>query len=70
MFMLILIDDDFSHLYIPTEQIKTVPIFFPPPINEKSKMAAADEQKSDFRYVITNNEQNTTKLKSFVVSNP
>ena len=26
--MLILIDDDFSHLYIPTEQIKTAPNFF------------------------------------------
>ena len=26
--MLILIDDDFSHLYIPTEQVKTVSIFF------------------------------------------
>ena len=33
--MLILIDDDFSHLYIPTEQIKTVSIFSPLPITEK-----------------------------------
>ena len=29
MLMLILIDDDFSHLYIATEQIKTVSIFSP-----------------------------------------
>ena len=27
MFMLILIDDDLSQLYIPNEQIKTVSIF-------------------------------------------
>ena len=37
MFMLILIDDDFSHLYIPTL-----------PINEKSKMAANDKKKISF----------------------
>ena len=45
--MVILIDDDFSHLYIPTEQITNVSIFLP--INEKSKMAATDKQKSSFR---------------------
>ena len=54
--MLILIDDDFSHLYIPTEQIKTVSSFFPSHNNEKTKMAATDKQKSGFRYIITNNE--------------
>ena len=70
MFMLILIDDDFSHLYIPTEQIKTVSIFFPLPINEKYKMAATDKPKSSFRYIITNNEHKNTKSMSFVISNP
>ena len=55
MFMLILTDDDFSHLYIPTEQIKTVSSFFPLPINEKSKMADSDKKKSVFRYIIINN---------------
>ena len=49
MFMLILIDDDFSHLYITTEQIKTVTIFFVrllmknprwPPLVSKNQVAA------------------------------
>ena len=37
MFMLILIDDDFSHLFFPTEQIKTVPIFFLRPLMENPR---------------------------------
>ena len=61
-FILILLDDDFSHLYIPTEQIKIVSFFFPLPINEKSKMGVTDKQKSSFRYIITNNEHKNTKL--------
>ena len=68
-FMLILTDDDFSHLYIPSEQIKTVSFLFPSPNNEKSKMAATDKQKSGFGYIITNNEHKNTNSKSFVVSN-
>ena len=70
MFMLILIDDDFSHLYISIKQIQTASIFFPLLINEKSKMAVTGMQKLDFRYIITNNEHRNTKSMSFVVSNP
>ena len=51
MFMLIWIDDDFSHLYIPTEQIKTVSIFFLP--NYEKEMATTVKQKSALRFIIT-----------------
>ena len=33
-------------------------------------MATTDEQKSSFRYIITNNEHKNTKSMSFVVYNP
>ena len=55
MLMLILIDDDFPHLYIPTEEIDNVLIFFPLPINKKSKMATTDKQRSGSHYIIANN---------------
>ena len=55
MLMLILIDDDFSHLYISIKQIKSVFIVFSLSINDKSKMATTDKQKLGFCYIITNN---------------
>ena len=67
-FMLILIDDDFSHIYvyIPTEQIKTVSFFFLCPIIKNPRWPPL----ISFRYIITNNEHKNTKSMSFVVSNP
>ena len=59
-----------SYIYISQlNKYKLFP-FFPSSINEKSKMAVTDKQKSSFRYIITNNEHKNTKSMSFVVSNP
>ena len=65
MFMLILIVDDFSHLYIPT-----VSIYVFCQLMTKFKMAATDKQKLGFHYIITNNKHKNTTLMSFFVSNP
>ena len=65
MFMLILTDDDFSHLYIPAEQIKTVSIFFLCPImkNPRGPTLISKNQVSAMLSLIMN-------IKTFVVSNP